>query len=84
MDNQISSAVPEHCRSLFLGDLSCFCSEQDVYNFFLPYGEIQTIRVMRGKQNKALGYGFVTYADLDCAVKALALDGELLLGRPVK
>jgi RNA recognition motif-containing protein len=76
--------VPEHCRSLFLGDLSCFCHEQDVFNAFRPFGDVQTIRIMRGKQNKALGYGFVTFVEMEGACKALQLDGSLLLGRAMK
>lgn len=79
-----SEHLPEHCRSLFLGDLSCFCSEQDILGMFQKYGEIETVRVMRGRHRKALGYGFLTFAEIRSAVAAKQEDGKMLLGRPIK
>lgn len=79
-----NNPIPEHCRSLFLGDLSCFCQEQDIYQVFQSYGDIETIRVMRGRDQKSLGYGFVTFVDLEATMKALEVDGTVILGRPVK
>lgn len=80
----MSNNLPAHYRTLFLGDLSSFCTEEDVWNFFQAIGEIEKIRVMRGKELKPLGYGFVTFASRDAAVRGLALDGSVFLGRPVK
>lgn len=78
------AALPEHCRSLFLGDLSCYCQEKDIYNAFIKYGDIESIRLMRGKENKPLGYGFITFVDIQATLHAQEMDGFNLLGRPLK
>lgn len=71
-------------RSLFLGDLSCFCTEQDVFQLFQNVGPIEEIRIMRGKDNKNLGYGFITFRDQQTANQAFRMDGCVLVGRPLK
>jgi RNA recognition motif-containing protein len=76
--------LPEHCRSLFLGDLSCYCHEQDIYNAFKSYGEIESIRLMRGKDNRVLGYGFITFVDVRSTIAAQAMNGTVVVGRPLK
>jgi nucleolin len=81
---QTKHAIPEHCRSLFLGDLSCFCHEIDVADAFRRYGEIENIRLMRGRDAKCLGYGFIIFVDMDSAVAAQEMDGKLIVGRSVK
>jgi nucleolin len=81
---QTNYAVPEHCRSLFLGDLSCFCHENDVADAFRKYGEIENIRLKRGRDNKCLGYGFIIFMDMDSALAAQEMDGKLIVGRSVK
>ena len=82
--NQSAELLPEHCRSLFLGDLSCFCQEADLYALFQPFGEIEEIRIKRSKEGNGLGYGFVTFYEMQSAMGALSLDGTVILGRPVK
>jgi RNA recognition motif-containing protein len=79
-----NSMLPEHCRSLFLGDLSCFCQEADVYRFFQPFGEIEEIRIKRNHDGIGLGYGFITFARRESAELAMRKDGEVLVGRPVR
>lgn len=76
--------LPEHCRSLFLGDLSCFCTEEDIFKIFQKYGEIEAIRLMRGKEHKCLGYGFITFVDIHNAMNALEANGVVVVGRPIK
>jgi RNA recognition motif-containing protein len=84
--NQMPNAdlVPEHCRSLFLGDLSTFCQENDVFAIFQQCGDIEEVRIKRSKEGTGLGYGFVTYFDMKAAQAAMLLDGTVILGRPVK
>jgi RNA recognition motif-containing protein len=74
----------EHCRSLFVGDLSCFCVEEDIFPLFQKFGEVENIRIMRGKDEKNLGYGFVTFKEVQSAIDALQAEGEMILGRPVR
>jgi U1 small nuclear ribonucleoprotein len=78
------TTLPAHYRTLFLGDLSSFCTEEDVHRFFQSCGEVERIRVMRGKELKPLGYGFVSFVTREAALRGKALDGAVFLGRPVK
>jgi RNA recognition motif-containing protein len=39
--------LPEYLRTLFLGNLSFQCSEQDIYEVFCCFGEIISIRLMK-------------------------------------
>ena len=73
-------------RTLFIGDLSCFCQETDVLNAFHVFGEILEIRLMRSKEDgKCLGYGFVTFADMHSAYTALEhMNHQVLVGRKLK
>jgi RNA recognition motif-containing protein len=77
-------SLSEEQRSLFLGDLSCFCNEQDVQALFQSVGRIEKIRIMRGRNNKPLGYGFITFFELSATQAAMKLNGMLLVGRPLK
>lgn len=71
-------------KSLFLGDLSCFCQEIDLIRVFQQFGEIEDVRVKRNNEGSGLGYGFVTFVNVKSAEEALAADGLVILGRPVK
>jgi RNA recognition motif-containing protein len=85
MSHSPVNSVPEQYRSLFLGDLSCFCNESDLYNAFHIFGEITSIRLMKSKETqKCLGYGFITFADYQATLAAKELDGTLFLGRKMK
>lgn len=80
-----TGAYSEEERSLFLGDLSCFCEEVDVYRFFASCGEIEGIRLMRSKNNnKCLGYGFITFYDINVLPIAMQLYGRVFMGRKIK
>jgi hypothetical protein len=73
------------CLSLFLGDLSCFCTDDDIFSLFYPYGEIASIRLKRSKTtNKCLGYGFVTFIYAYSALAAMELNGSMFLGRKLR
>lgn len=68
--------------TLFLGDLSCFCQEIDVVNAFQGFGDIQEVRVMRSKEGKCLGYGFISFASTESAQLALeTMNGKMIVGR---
>jgi RNA recognition motif-containing protein len=72
--------------SLFVGDLSIFCSEIDLLKTFETFGEVLDVKVMRcDETHKNLCYGFVKYADHHVASKAMEdLNGKLLCGRPMR
>jgi RNA recognition motif-containing protein len=46
--------------TLFAGDLSSTCTEEHLYELFIPFGQIQQIRIQKSKKNVSLGYAFVT------------------------
>jgi RNA recognition motif-containing protein len=73
-----------HQRTLFLGDLSSGCNEFDVYKHFQRFGEIEQIKVMKGRGKKVLGYGFITFVKIESAAAAKELDGTMFQGRTLK
>ena len=73
-------------RTIYLGDLSAFCNEQELYEVFKPFGEIQEIKLMRSKHDgSCLGYGFMTFATIEQAFNAMeSMHGKMLIGRQLK
>eukprot|EP01040_Poterioochromonas_malhamensis_P005753 gene5753-6187_t len=72
--------------TIFVGNLSVFCSEQDLEQVFSRYGTILEIRMAKSEdKSKHLSYGFVKFASVASAQLAmLELDGKILCGRPLK
>jgi heterogeneous nuclear ribonucleoprotein A1/A3 len=72
--------------TLFVGDLSIFCTEEDIRELFSTYGELLEVKIIRCEETKKnLSYGFVKYADTEAAVKAIdELNGTMLCGRPMR
>lgn len=72
--------------SLFLGDLSYFCTEADLQQSFSKFGEILDIRIIRNKATKkSLSYGFIDYAAASAASNAMnEMNGKIVCGRAVR
>jgi RNA recognition motif-containing protein len=72
--------------SLFIGDLSFFCTELDISNAFESYGDLLEIKIKRNQEtNRNLSYGFIRFAASSNAKKALdEMDGRILCGRPMR
>jgi RNA recognition motif-containing protein len=72
--------------SLFLGDLTYFCTESNLYEEFGKFGKVLNVRVIRGKETmKTLCYGFVEYLEYENARAALnGMNGKLFHGRILK
>jgi RNA recognition motif-containing protein len=94
-----STVIDDHCDSsaneaeeqrdgcsLFLGDLSIFCTEKDIEDAFQQFGEIVEVRVQRSKETaRALSYGFIEFADSSSAEAALnSMNNYVLKGRPLR
>lgn len=79
--------VPQPSRTVFVGDLSIYCTEEEVCQLFTPFGTIETMslkRVQEGK-NYYISYGFIKYQSRASAENAIAaLNGVLFLGRPLR
>jgi RNA recognition motif-containing protein len=72
--------------TLFLGDLSLFCTEKDIEDAFVPFGKIVEVRIQRSKETaRALSYGFIEFSESDFAEAALnSMNNYVLKGRPLR
>lgn len=75
--------------TLFLGDLSVYCQEKEVFALFRTYGPIESIQIKRSDDSAIrkphLSYGFVKFQHRESAERALIeLSGKLLLGRALR
>eukprot|EP01038_Epipyxis_sp_PR26KG_P009995 gene9995-13447_t len=86
MENRNNSSNISNYYTLFLGDLSAFCTDDDIHELFSPYGNIAEIRIMKSKKTKlSLGYGFVRYFTLVDATNALnGMSNASLKGRKIQ
>jgi RNA recognition motif-containing protein len=72
-------------RTIFVGDLSYFCTEDDLVPLCSPFGHITAVKIRRGNQGKSLLFGFVENAHQDSTELAFAdLHGKLFMGRNLK
>lgn len=70
-------------RTLFIGDVARFCSENEVKIFFKEAGEVEKIDLKK-KSGVNIGYGFVRMKKHSDAVLAISrLRGRVLCGRPI-
>jgi RNA recognition motif-containing protein len=77
-------STPEN-KTMFLGDLSRFCTEIDLEELFRQYGEVLDIKISRTSTGISLGYGFITMAERSQAEVAMEkLRGAVLSGRPIR
>lgn len=90
MTSALSSFTPENLTTtLFLGDLSVYCQEKEVFALFRNYGPIESIQIKRSDDSAVrkphLSYGFVKFQHRESAERALmGLNGKLLLGRALR
>lgn len=72
--------------TLFVGNLSVFCSENDLENVFSRYGTILEIRMAKSEdKTKHLSYGFVKFANVASAQIAMHdLNNSIICGRPLR
>jgi RNA recognition motif-containing protein len=78
--------APGASSTLFLGDLSIHCSENDIRALFDRYGLIEAVVLKKGgRERPNLSYGFVKFERREDAERALAdLNGVMLLGRTLR
>lgn len=71
---------------LYVGSLHFNITEDMLRGIFEPFGRIENIQLMMDSETgRSKGYGFITFADAECAKKALEqLNGFELAGRPMK
>lgn len=73
-------------RSLFLGDLSVYCTEQDIFEIFQSFGPIESIQLKRKSvANGRPSYGFVQFRFRESAEEALrVMNGRVIHGRAIR
>ena len=72
--------------NIYVSNLSFNVTDEDLKEFFTPYGEVSSAKVIMDKfTGKSRGFGFVEMSDDEVAKKAIAeLDGGTVDGRTVK
>lgn len=75
----------DSARTIFVGDLSYFCNEDDLFNLFAKFGNILTVRVRRGVTGESLMHGFIAMDTAEAAGAAITgLDGIEFMGRNIR
>jgi RNA recognition motif-containing protein len=71
---------------IFVGDLSFFCQEHDLYNLFAQFGNVQNVRIIRnGDRQRSLTFGFVAMSSPQEARDMMNLfNGHMFMGRNLK
>ncbi|XP_062855323.1 RNA-binding protein 39b [Trichomycterus rosablanca] len=71
---------------LYVGSLHFNITEDMLRGIFEPFGKIESIQlIMDSETGRSKGYGFISFADAECAKKAMEqLNGFELAGRPMK
>ncbi len=71
--------------SLFIGDLSYFCTEQDLLSLFAPYGPIVNVHIRKGVHGNSLMHGFIVLRNADNAKKVIQdINDKEYMGRHIK
>jgi len=75
--------------TIFLGDLSVYCTERDIFDLFHRFGSVESVQIKKGEDGTTpkphLCYGFVKFHHRECAEMAYsALNGKVFLGRPLR
>jgi hypothetical protein len=88
--------LPEGHASLYISQLSYFCSEKELSELLAPYGPILALTVRKGIYGTTLMHGFVLLSNTDLGSVALGgaeararravaeLDGQEFMGRNVR
>lgn len=79
----MTSAGP--VRSLFVGDLSYFCTEVELAAAFSKFGPIDNLEIKRGKMGDTLMHGFIDFRSEQDAARAIKeMNGLRFMGRTLR
>lgn len=74
--------------TVFVGDLSYFCTEAELTELFTNYGRVERAIVRRSREGMTLNYGFLTISHLkdnrSPEDMVGVVDGQILLGRQIR
>jgi len=72
-------------KKLYVGNLPFSASEDDVRDYFAPYGEVISVALITDRETGRLrGFGFVEMNDEGALAAVEALDGQSFQGRNLK
>ena len=72
-------------KKLYVGNLPFSASEDDVRDYFSPYGEVISVALITDRETGRLrGFGFVEMNDEGAMAAVEALDGQSFQGRNLK
>lgn len=76
---------PPGCKKLYAGNLAYTIDDDMIVNFFKECGEMVGLRWLTNRDTGDFrGCGFVEFSNSEEADKAMQLDGQELLGRPIR
>ncbi len=79
-----STPVPQEDTTLFVGDLSVYCTEKDLLELFCSFGTIEAVTIKR-HGNKSSCYGFLRFKRRQDADRAKQqMNGYLVHGRKMR
>lgn len=72
--------------NIYVSNLSFAIQDEDLREFFAPYGEVTSAKVINDKDtNRSRGFGFVEMPDDNAGQKAIKeMDGAMVDGRSIK
>lgn len=72
--------------NMYVSNLSFNIQDEDLRNFFSPYGEVSSAKVINDRETgKSRGFGFVEMSDDAASRKAMSeLDGSVIDNRTIK
>ncbi len=73
-------------NEVFVGDLSYFCEEKDLFDLFSQYGTVDNCRIVRNdSKNRSLMFGFVCMSnEQEAQAVAKILHNSTFMGRAMK
>lgn len=72
-------------QSVFVGNLSFFCTQDHLWNLLAPFGGIRSVKICRTKEKEPLYYGFVHLTSTSAVEAAIkGLHGQLFMGRKLR
>ena len=79
------SAKPDGCTCVFVGNLSYDIDDDTLKKAFASCGEVTSIRWgMDRETGDFKGYGHVEFSETEATDKAVAMAGEMVLGRAIR
>ncbi|CAF1058295.1 unnamed protein product [Adineta steineri] len=75
---------PEALRKVFIGGLSYKTDDQTFRDYFSKYGEIDDCVIMRDRDNRSRGFGFVTYLSSSMVDALMAARPHVLDSREIE